>query len=551
MEFLRRILSQIKSQLGGLNTSQRLVIVLLLVIMTGAILMMVNFVADRERVALLNQSFDQESLQRIVHQLDMWQEDYHVEGDRIWVAKSAHKRLIAKLGYAEALPQDTSAGWSILLEDSDIWVPESVRLNKKRIALQVELASAISTWPGVHKVRIFINEGDKRRLNNQLPRASASVAIETSSQTNTRKMAVAVAEFVSAANNRMQRENVTVNIDGKNVPVVSEEDQYDSDYIAEKMKYEQLYANKIKGILPPGLDAIVQVDVKWKNVKSQIHSTEYSQDGEGSLIATIEEEGRSDESYNQDASQEPGLIANAGDSGSRGGNSQNNTTDETMVRKKAFPGLVDKVEEIGMGGVKDVTASVMIPDNYFKEMAKNGSDEEPDAATVQAVIDQELAKFKEAIVRVVNTATEQVFVSTYWAGGVMASSDGAPGAGQEAETRSITDMAVRYGKHIAVAALAMISLVMVLMMVRKSIGPVEVSDEEAIAMMAGNKPLDALGLEDSNLDDGEEGDALLSGMEMDEDTIRSQQVLQQIREMVEDMPDDATNLVSKWINQVN
>ena len=95
------------------------------------------------------------------------------------------------------------------------------------------------------------------------------------------------------------------------------------------------------------------------------------------------------------------------------------------------------------------------------------------------------------------------------------------------------------------------SLVMVLMMVRKSIGPVEVSDEEAIAMLAGNKPLDALGLEDSLLDDDEGGDALLSGMEMDEETIRSHQVLQQIREVVQESPEDATKLISKWINQVN
>ena len=77
------------------------------------------------------------------------------------------------------------------------------------------------------------------------------------------------------------------------------------------------------------------------------------------------------------------------------------------------------------------------------------------------------------------------------------------------------------------------------------------SEEEAIAMMAGNKPLDALGLEDSLIDDGEASDSLLSGMEMDEETIRSHQVLQQIREVVQEAPEDATKLISKWINEAS
>ena len=120
MNFLRRVIDQIKEQLGGLSISQKLVIGLLLVIMLGSISMMVDYASQRERVPLLNQSFTPVQSKGIISKLDMWGIQYELKGDQIWVPKSVHKTLIAKLGYEGVLPEDTSAGWSILLEGGDI-----------------------------------------------------------------------------------------------------------------------------------------------------------------------------------------------------------------------------------------------------------------------------------------------------------------------------------------------------------------------------------------------------------------------------------------------
>ena len=70
-------------------------------------------------------------------------------------------------------------------------------------------------------------------------------------------------------------------------------------------------------------------------------------------------------------------------------------------------------------------------------------------------------------------------------------------------------------------------------------------------MMSGKPPLDALSIEDSNLMDDEEGGggSLLAGMELDEEAVRTQQILEQIRNMVEDSPDKTAVLVSKWLDQ--
>ena len=64
--------------------------------------------------------------------------------------------------------------------------------------------------------------------------------------------------------------------------------------------------------------------------------------------------------------------------------------------------------------------------------------------------------------------------------------------------------------------------------------------------MTPDTPPDAFGFEDGHFDDGE-GDGLLAGMELDETSLRAQQMLQQVREMVAEAPDMAAGLVSKWI----
>ena len=46
-----------------------------------------------------------------------------------------------------------------------------------------------------------------------------------------------------------------------------------------------------------------------------------------------------------------------------------------------------------------------------------------------------------------------------------------------------------------------------------------------------------------------EGAAMLDGMELDEETIRAQQMVQQVSTMVKENPDAAANLVKRWLDR--
>jgi flagellar biosynthesis/type III secretory pathway M-ring protein FliF/YscJ len=45
------------------------------------------------------------------------------------------------------------------------------------------------------------------------------------------------------------------------------------------------------------------------------------------------------------------------------------------------------------------------------------------------------------------------------------------------------------------------------------------------------------------------GDAVLAGMELDEDAVKTQQMLEQVSTMVKDNPEAAASLVKRWLNR--
>jgi len=193
------------------------------------------------------------------------------------------------------------------------------------------------------------------------------------------------------------------------------------------------------------------------------------------------------------------------------------------------------------GDFAAVSAAVRVPRSYFLKMFQNssGSTAEPTLATLQPIIDAELEKMRNEVI--VTAAIEdkmRVSVSTY---------DDSPGPLRSAATvttpGTFTTSISSYGKEIAIGALAVISLFMVSMMVRKT------NPAPVIAMAAAPRETPHLdGLPEVAGIVGDSGQ-LLDGMELDEDAVRTQQMLDQVSTLVGENPDAAANLVKRWLNR--
>jgi len=569
MDFLRRTIAQIQSQLGKLTTSQRMVIILLVGMLFIGAFWAANYSSKQEMAPLLNQSLTTAEIAAISGKLDMWDVKYKLVGDRIHVASGNVRPVLYRLTADQSLPKDTHIGWDSLVEETNILIPESVREDKRIITRQLVLADAIvNTWSGVRSAQVIINPGSKRTLNNIAPVASASVTVQMAQPEHAgRKMAMGIADFIASANNRMKRENVTVIIDGKMYPIQPVGEEIASEYLEEKARYEEHFRKKI--IEAIGIaNAIVQVDAKIRTSRLESRTKKIFNDGEGSWNPKKETSGREDSSENVAAKAEPGMMANIGETQASPGVSQSENSTEDSAVTSPFPGMDDKYEVTPAGGTEDITASVRLPWSYFADIAKQESaapDQEPASEAVKTVFARELPTIRAIVMHAIGLGPEdeeKVVVYYYLGSSVVAGSGlmipgmSAPTQTGEGENAAATASSTLVGylksntKEIAVTSLAMISLFMVLMMVRKAAGPVDITHEEAAAMMKGSTITpEAYDAEESDYGDDDASVGLLAGVELSKDAVRSQKVLAQIREMVKESPEMAATLLGKWISQ--
>jgi len=117
--------------------------------------------------------------------------------------------------------------------------------------------------------------------------------------------------------------------------------------------------------------------------------------------------------------------------------------------------------------------------------------------------------------------------------------------GQGTSASSVTGAMTGHIKEIGIGGLALVSLFMVSMMVRKA-GPVAAGGvTQPLAGDSGN----TLSGNEAVVGSAAEDTASLDGMELDEEAVKAQRMLDQVQQMITANPDSAANLVKRWLNR--
>ena len=419
------------------------------------------------------------------------------------------------------------------------------------------MARVIMGFPGVKAAEVLINASNSGSLINIQPTASASVSITTSGEvTSLKRLASAAATLVSRACSNMKRDKVGVVINGLPIPVAADGEEYGFELFDVKRKVEDYFKNKIYEYFSQ-YNPRIAVNVNFKE-NTQTETKKILPEGQGSALVTEEKTQNETNSSRTPVSKEPGIVSNvASNSGSASGETQKDTTEETIIKSNFFEGYEHIIKSTHKWSLADIPVSPAIPETYFitraKSQGKNKNNPTPaDIKQVETLEIPKIEKQLRTMIGQVDTGSEKfVTVASYPDTFQLVANGGAAGSGTTpAEAGgSLPNIAKKYGKHIAVTALAMLSLFMVLMMVRKASGPIDMTQDEAAVMMSGAKPVDAMSIEDANIIDGEEADGVLEGVELDDAAVRSQQVLQQVRDLVKESPDVAATLIDKWIKE--
>jgi len=550
MEFLKAQFARIQEQLSGLTATQKMLVVSLLTIMVMTLLWWSHWAAEPEMSPLLDgQTLSAEEVGQISANLEAQEIPHQVINNAVYVPADRKLEIMSVLGYSNALPKNFEDGFDSIVKEMNWLDPPDKTAEMFLRAKEQGLKSMIQAWPGVSDAQVIIDPGAERHIgdNDVQPVATVNITTSRNNKADTRRLAESAANSVCGAQPGLERSNVRVVVDGQSIRMRDPSDSEgggDEDEVALQKQYEDHYQQKIEHALQyiDGVVVAVTVKVDTSETTTTIHKIDPKQTVS---VQTHSEETTEEQDAQPAAAEEPGAVPNASmalPSSSGGGSGGSNNSTE----KNDFDtdhGKQDEIIKQGAGTATVASASVRIPRSYFIRTYKveNAGKDPDDPAALNAYINTQLAQIHDEVKGcAIFPSDNDLYVGVF---SDIPQPDLA--TAPQAATSPMSTAIGKHGKELGVGALALISLFMVSMMVRKA-GP-SAPGGVAEALAADNGA--TLNGNEAVVGSAAEDNASLDGMELDEETVKAQRMVDQVQQMVESNPDSAANLVKRWLNR--
>ena len=593
MDAIKDQFEKVRLQMAALTASQRMLVGTLVAVMAVTVLFWGKFAASPEMVPVLDQQLSDADIGPINDRLRMAGIEHSVVAGKVMVPADRRAEILADLMYSQDLPRDThSAFEDMTAKELNPFSPQSERETVYNQALQRELAGVIRKWPGVADAQVVINNKNERHIGETIP-PTATVFITTRGKggvdaDRSRQLCQASADGVAGAVSGLKQKNIRVVIDGASQRPVDPDAVAETNGIGGSTQLElqqkvEAYAElKIRSQYAyiQGLTVTVTCDVENTTRVDNVHKVDKS----GAFTQdTYSHKSDTDGRSGTEAAGEPGAATNTGvanvnnvgdataGGGSVGGGGSvagpvtSGTTSEETVGSISYVPQTDSTitTPAGKGSVKSVAVSV--PMSYVAKLARaaNPLVKDPTEADLRRVSVAESLRIRDHVAKAIGLASaENVSVDTFAddATGAVADLALATGTAPSAGGGSGFGGLAAHSKEIAVAALAAVSLAMMFQMARKAGTTLPTP---AVAGFNGLPPGLAYGNaggddEAGESDDEHRGDGVgstsglvggMAGVELDEETLRTQQMLDQVSTLVKEDPDAAAALVKRWVSR--
>ena len=561
METIQRYLKQISSQLAGLTMSQKLLIGTLTVIMVGIVFGVTTYSAKPEMVDLLPGSWAPEDMAVVKSHIE-GRYHYEIVGDQIQVPAEQADLIRGELAAAQALPKDTTQAFAALAKANEFLHTNEANERLWNYAKQEVLSKVIRNFPYIADATVIISKGERVGLGHAGVPSSAMVTIKTKNgEPLSSGQLMAIVETVHGANSGMAREDVRVTDGTRAYHVPSEDTPMPTDLLEAKKKLEDELTNKLLAQLSyiPEAKVSVNVIIDMSSRKSESKSFE----GKPVKVDTSQ---TSRDTSNIDGSAgggqpgvQPNVAISTGTTSANHGSTQT-TNESTTVTDVRFP-EIDEVKVLPPGTeIKDMTASISLPRSYFEKIYKlriaKDPKADPDDTMLKPVIDANSERIRGQAKNTIGAKTDEQVHVDYFDDTISVSPQiaGMGGAPLPAGA-SIGTMVTTYAKQGVLALMALGAMAMMLMMVRRAVPAGADLDTNVFSSngQAGGrrKKNEAANMDvsDDVFGEANEGDAVLTGIELDDETLKSRKMVDEVSTMIKDNPESAATLVKRWMTK--
>lgn len=553
MERLRQLLGSINSQLSGLSVSQRVAIALCAVVIAGSLLSLAQWSKTPDMVSVVNRDLGFDELTAAEDALLAEGIQFSVRGMRVFVPVADRHNALRVMHSADVLPQGGLFDMAAVVSDSNPFQSPAARLYAQNYARGNELAKIIATYPFVRQASVIINPVTKRRIGGGSVVPTASVAVTMSGgKEMTPEIVDGFAKLISGAVGGLLPHNVTVtdSRSGRSFNVPHPDDPGGFDQLAIQKRHEQHLYDKIIDKLSyiPGVMATVTVelDSRKRTTQTFLHDDPQPQ----------RETAETQEQNSTSKPSEPGVQANLGTAVTAGGRGQSSSKEKTALDN--FPPQLKETETIEHMpfAVLRVTATVSIPrsfvTNVYKLRFPDKEAPKEDDADFVAIRNEQISSVRAGVEKIVQAREpEDVRVDIYpdmqWSaeGGVWSQAPAGIAANiGGGDAMGTMEMARTFGPPVGLGVLALMSMLMLSRMVKKSAAMATIKEEEE------GEPMEeggVLTVGQYPVGEAEASASMLSAKEVDPATLKYQEIGEEVARMVKEDPQGGAQLIRRWV----
>lgn len=557
MERIRQLIGDIAARVAVLNTSQKLAIALCAALIGVSLVWLMQWSSEPDMVSLINHDFEFAELDAAEEALKASGIHYRIAGTRIYVPLDERHNALRLLHSADALPDGSLYDMASVVTDSNPFLAPEQRDFAQTYAKGNELAKIIATSPLVKQASVIINPQKRRRLggNSDEPTASVAITLARGAEMN-EAMIDGFAKLAAGAVAGLKPHNVyiTDTATGRSYNVPHPDDVASFDVFGVEKKREAHLQSKIMGALAyiPGVRVAVSVEVD--------SSKRVTQKLKHDAVQPKIESNQTSESNGGGGAAEPGVQANLGQAITAAGAKESTTTEESTVENfEPTLSQTETIEQIPFA-IKSVAAAIGMPRSFVVGIyAAKFPDKEPpkdDDPEFVRLREEQLERVKTSVERIVmakgpKDVEVSVFPDIEWNG---ETADWGPASGIAGVAEVSADAADSltllrgYGPQLGLGMLAVLSLFMMMRIVRsvptRAPAAAEAAKkqnpalEEELLLTAGGGAVGKASLSES----------LLVGREVDDETLRYQELTEEVSKLVEADPESAAELIRRWMD---